>query len=780
MTKNRSELVRGLGVWGAASLVVGNIIGSGIFLVSSSMIQGVGTPEAVFLVWIFGGLLSLSGALTYAELGTMLPKAGGEYVYLREAYGPLWGFLYGWSRFLVMTTGAIATLAAGFARYFNFIFPDINSKAVAIIGIIVLGTVNYFGVKAGGIVQTFFTILKVGLILALACAALLIGGGDWAHLRTSVPVEAPVGGFVLALVAALWAYQGWSDLALAAGEVADPQKNIPRSLILGTAAVGLIYILANVAYFYILPAGDVAASQRVAGDVARRFLGAWGGGLVALAATISIFGALNGTILTGSRVPFAMAADGLFFGPLAQVHPRFHSPHIAVVVQSVLAAIMTLTGSFEQLFTYTVFAYWCYYGLAVAAVFVLRRKHPEWPRPYRTLGYPVVPALFVVVSGALVAQIIYQQVWWRSLVALGIIGLGVPAYYFFRSQAQAAGKVALAVVAGLVLLAPAAMAGTAATTKRAHQTVSPSGKEVVLFALNDAAAIESLRLHRESATIVSPQWYAASADGNLSGAPWQPLLEACRELRIPVAPAITNRDFSPQVAARLLSSPRARARLVRELLEQARRHGFRGYVIDFENLSAEAVQRRGFSEFLRELRASHSRAGLWLGVALPPPTPRHRQVFDYRAVGRVADRVVLMAYDQHGRYSVPGPIAGYGWVDSMLRETIALVPRQKLLLGMAFYHRNWGETGATAGSYNEALALQREHGADWRWHRSHRAHWFGFVQEGSPHTVWVEDARSVAEKLALARRYRLAGVAGWRLGQEDPRVWVLLDQFAED
>lgn len=765
------ELVRALGVWGAASLVVGNIIGSGIFLVSSSMIQGVGTPQAVFLVWVFGGLLSLSGALTYAELGAMLPKSGGEYVYLREAYGPLWGFLYGWSRFLVMTTGAIATLAAGFARYFNFIFPDINSKFVAVAGIIVLGTVNYFGVRAGGIVQTFFTILKVALILALVCAALSFGNGDWAHLRTSVPVEAPVRGFVLALVAALWAYQGWSDLALAGGEVADPQKNIPRSLMLGTAAVGLIYILANVAYFYILPSPDVAASERVAGDVARRFLGEWGGGLVALAATISIFGALNGTILSGSRVPFAMARDGLFFSPLAKVHPRFHSPHIAVIVQSVLAAIMTLTGTFEQLFTYTVFAYWCYYGLAVASVFVLRRKHPDWPRPYRTWGYPVVPALFVAVSGALVAQILYQQDWWRSLVALGTIALGVPAYYFFRGRSAAA---ALGVVALLLALAPAG----AHAKKR--DTAKAGGKEVVLFALNDTAAIESLRLHGEPAKAVSPQWYATSAEGSLSGGPWQPLLDVCRELQIPVTPAITNRDFSPEVGARLLSSPRARARLIRELLEEARRFHYRGYVIDFENLSAEAVQRRRFSEFLSELRASHSRAGLSLGVALPPPTPRHRQTFDFRAVGRLADRIVLMAYDQHSRFSAPGPIAGYSWVDAMLRETIALVPRHKLLLGVAFYHRNWGEASATSGSYNQALALQREHGADWRWDASHRAHWFGFVREGRPHTVWVEDARSVAEKLALVRRYRLAGVAGWRLGQEDPRIWVLLRQLQDN
>ena len=438
LPKSNSELVRGLGVWGAASLVVGNIVGSGIFLVSSSMMRGVGTPEAVFLVWIFVGLLSLSGALAYAELGAMLPHSGGDYVYLREAYGRMWGFLYGWTKFLVMTTAAMATLATAFALYLTIFFPSLHLKVVAVVVLAVLGAVNYFGVRAGGAVQTFFTVLKVALLLALVLAALVFGAewGDaqWSHLRTSIPVQAPVSGFVLALVAALWAYQGWNDLNLAGGEVADPQKNIPRSLLLGTVAVGLLYLLTNLAYFYVLPAAEVAASDRVAGDVARRLFGGWGGDAVALAALISIFGALNGSILSGARVPYAMARDGLMFGQLAAVHPRFYSPHVAVVVQTIIGALISLTGTFQQLFTYAIFANWCFYGLGVGSLFVLRRKHPEWPRPYRAWGYPVIPALFVVVSAALVVMILRQQEWWRSLVGLGMIGLGVPAYFFFRSR----------------------------------------------------------------------------------------------------------------------------------------------------------------------------------------------------------------------------------------------------------------------------------------------------------------------------------------------------------
>ena len=266
-SKSSGELIRGLGVWAAGSLVVGNIVGSGIFLVSSSMIRGVGTPEAVFLVWIFGGLLSLSGALAYAELGAMLPHSGGDYVYLREAYGRLWGFLYGWTKFLVMTTAAVATLATAFALYLTFLFPGLHSKLVSSTTSVSEPAVPY---------KPSSPFLRSPCCWRWCWPRWLSGlsgetpsGVTW---RTSVPVESPVSGFVLALVAALWAYQGWNDLNLVGGEVADPQKNIPRSLLLGTVAVGVLYILTNLAYFYVLPAADVAASDRVAGSVARLFV----------------------------------------------------------------------------------------------------------------------------------------------------------------------------------------------------------------------------------------------------------------------------------------------------------------------------------------------------------------------------------------------------------------------------------------------------------------------------------------------------------------------------
>ena len=768
----QTELIRGLGAWGASSVVVGTIIGSGIFLVSSTMTRGVGTPAAVFFVWVFGGLLSLSGALAYAELGAMLPEAGGEYVYLREAYGPLWGFLYGWSQFLVMKTASIATLAAGFALYFTFFFPSLNLKAVAVIVVAVLGTVNYFGVRTGGAVQTFFTVLKVALIMALVVAALVIGGGHWANFSTAVPVGSRLSGFVVALVAALWAYDGWNNVSMAGGEVADPQKNIPRSLVLGTMGVGLLYVLANVAYFYILPAPQVAAAQRVAGEVARKFLGEWGGSAVALAAMVSMFAAINGSILAGSRVPFAMARDGVFFPALARVHPRYHSPHVAVIVQSVLAALMALTGQYDELFTYVIFASWIYYGLTGAAVFMLRRKHPEWPRPYRTWGYPVLPALFVAISGALVVLTLREQAWWRSLLGLGIIGLGVPAYLIGRRYARKAGLAAVVLVCVCSVGAPTCRSATLAGLE-----AGAPRSELLLFTLNEEAALDSLRQHVARGTLLSPQWFAVSGGGALAGAPNAVLLEAARSRGVAVAPSVINRDFSAQAAAAVLRSAPARSRLVSQLTAKARQYGFRGYVIDFENLPADPATRKRFTQWMGELRAAFSPARLLLIVALPPPTTRQREALDYQAIGRLADRVVLMAYDQHGRFNDPGPIAGYEWVETALADISALIPARKLLLGIAFYHRNWGGAEATSGTYNEAVALGRENGAEWRWHPEYRAHWFDFMERGRRHTVWIEDAASVAEKLALARRFGLAGVAGWRLGQEDPRVWLLLQEF---
>jgi APA family basic amino acid/polyamine antiporter len=444
------ELLRSLGAWGAISIVVGTIIGSGIFLVPKTMVSEVGSPSLVLMVFVVGGLLSLCGALTYAELGAALPYAGGEYVYLREAYGPLLSFLYGWTQFWVIKSGSIATLATAFFYYLaNFwpslqapllVFPlprdstlEISSGQLLAIALILgLAWVNYFGVKLGGQVQTAVTVVKVGMILAIVLLAALLGGGESGNLVSTVSHRGGLQGFFAALVAALWAYDGWNNLNMVSSEIQNPQRNIPRALILGVLLVGAIYLCANVAYFYVLSASEVAATDRVASEAARKFLGDAGGDAVSLAAMISIFGALNGSILSGSRVPYALARDGYFFSPLGRVHARHRTPHYSILALSCWGAVLVLSGSYEQLFTYVIFAAWIFFGLTGAAVFVLRTKRPQMTRPFRVLGYPYIPVLFVVMAGALVLMTLWTSPR-ESLMGLGLIALGFP-YYLTRAK----------------------------------------------------------------------------------------------------------------------------------------------------------------------------------------------------------------------------------------------------------------------------------------------------------------------------------------------------------
>jgi basic amino acid/polyamine antiporter, APA family len=444
------ELLRSLGPWGAISIVVGTIIGSGIFLVPKTMVAEVGSPSMVLAVFVVGGLLSLCGALTYAELGAAMPYAGGEYVYLREAYGPLSSFLYGWTQFWVIKSGGIATLATAFFYYLANFWPSLQApllvlplpwdslleissgQLLAIALILGLAWVNYFGVKLGGQVQTAVTILKVGMILAIVLLAAFLGGGETGNLASTVSHTGGLQGFFAALVAALWAYDGWNNLNMVSSEIHNPQRNIPRALILGVLLVGAIYLCANVAYFYVLSAPEVAATDRVASEAARKFLGDAGGDAVALAAMISIFGALNGSILSGSRVPYALARDGYFFSPLGRVHARYRTPHYSILALSGWGAVLVLSGSYEQLFTYVIFASWIFFGLTAAAVFVLRTKRPALARPFRVLGYPYVPAVFVIMASALVLMTLWTSPR-ESLMGLGLIALGFP-YYLRRSK----------------------------------------------------------------------------------------------------------------------------------------------------------------------------------------------------------------------------------------------------------------------------------------------------------------------------------------------------------
>jgi basic amino acid/polyamine antiporter, APA family len=454
----RLELARDLGVSHASAVVVGTIIGSGIFLVPAEMMQAVGSARLVYLAWLVGGALSFFGALTYAELGAMKPQAGGEYVYVRDGYGPMSGFLYAWTWFVIAKPGSIATVATGLVRILGtfaiFSFFSRNAIAtpfavtwgqfLAIAAAIFISFLNYMGVKKAGEFQLIFTVLKVAIILGIVAVCFGGGSGSWSHFGESYAgAKGGIAGFMAALVAALWAYDGWNDLNMVAGEVKRPERNIPIALIAGVATVGVLYVLVNAAVQYVLPASAIAASPRPASDaVAVAAAAVWGRAgagvfaakLVSLGMAISMLVTLNGTIMSGARVPFAVARDGYFFRALAEVHPRFHTPAVAIAVQALLSIMLLLLGgSFRQLFSLTIFAEWLFYMIAGSTIFVFRWREPEAARPYRVLGYPLVPALFVAVAAVLLYYT-FRENWPNSLYGMLVILAGVPVFCWFRGR----------------------------------------------------------------------------------------------------------------------------------------------------------------------------------------------------------------------------------------------------------------------------------------------------------------------------------------------------------
>jgi APA family basic amino acid/polyamine antiporter len=445
----RPELVRDLGLSHAGAVVVGTIIGSGIFLVPAEMMQAVGSARLVYLAWMVGGLLSFFGALTYAELGAMKPQAGGEYVYVRDAYGPLAGFLYSWTWFLIAKPASIATITTGLVRILGT-FPIFSffshacvswplkvnyGQLVAIAATVLISGLNYIGVRRAGEFQFLFTLLKVAIILGIVGVGFSYSGGTWANFATEFAgAKGGIAGFFAALVAALWAYDGWNDLNMVAGEIRNPQRNIPLSLIWGVATVGALYILVNAAVQDVLPAAAVAASERPASDAVALVLGRAGASLVSAGMAVSMLVTLNGTIMSGARVPFATARDGYFFQALAEVHPRFHTPSAAIIVQCGLAIILLLLGgSFRQFFSLAIFAEWLFYMIAGSTVFVFRRRDPKADRPYRVWGYPVVPALFVLVSAVLLYYTFTDNLKSSALGCVAILA-GIPLYYFFARR----------------------------------------------------------------------------------------------------------------------------------------------------------------------------------------------------------------------------------------------------------------------------------------------------------------------------------------------------------
>ncbi len=440
-----AELKRDLGIWAALAIVVGTVIGSGIFRVPQSMILNTGSVPLVFAVWVVGGMLSLAGALTYAELAAAMPGAGGEYVYLTEAYGPLWGFLYSWTQMWVAKSGSIATLATAFFEYTAHFIPEFE-KLWFVLGpfpvkygqvfamglILLLGLINYFGVKIGGGVQVAVTVLKVALIAFVIVAGLL-----YSHPVAASAISAPplITGFTAALVAALWAYDGWNNVGMVASEVRNPQRNLPLALILGTVAVIAIYMAANWAYFRVLTPAEVGSHKLVAAEMMQRIYGPAGAAAVSIAAMISIFAALNGSILTGARVPYAAARDGLFFRSAARVHPAFRTPGVSILMLTAWSSLLVISGKYDELFTYVIFASWILYAMATASVFVLRKKRPDLPRPYKTLGYPIVPLLFLAGATLLeISTLIHQRR--ESITGIVLILLGLPFYFYWRRSAS--------------------------------------------------------------------------------------------------------------------------------------------------------------------------------------------------------------------------------------------------------------------------------------------------------------------------------------------------------
>lgn len=435
-----------LGTSHATAIVVGTIIGSGIFLVPYEMMRATGSAGLVYLAWIAGGLLSLFGAMTYAELSTLLPYAGGEYVYIRGIYGDLPAFLYMWTWFAVAKPASIASSTIGLARVLA-IFPSLGwlnhpafhtpftaqwSQIFAIAVTWLMTGLNYLGMRKAGEFQLFFTWLKVILIVVIAGICFGSLGGHWGNFATSFfGAHGGFGGFMIALIAALWAYDGWNDLTMVAGEVRDPQRSLPIALIAGLGIVGILYMATNAAIQYILPAAQIAASPRPAVAALQIITGPWGAALVSVAMAVSIIVSVNGTIMSGARVPFAAARDGLFFRRMADVHPRFSSPSTSLVVQALLTTgLLLAVGRFQQLFELAIFAEWLFYLVTATTIFFYRRRDQS-ARIYHVWGYPWVPALFVAAATVLLVYSYAENVK-NSLLGTAIILLGVPLFLVFR------------------------------------------------------------------------------------------------------------------------------------------------------------------------------------------------------------------------------------------------------------------------------------------------------------------------------------------------------------
>ncbi|MBP7777630.1 MAG: amino acid permease [Acidobacteria bacterium] len=448
-----AQLVRGIGLSGATLLVIGTVIGSGIFLTTGIMVQELPSTTLMLTAWVAGGLLAMAGGLTYAEMGSMFPRSGGLYVFLSEAYGPVWGFFFGWACLLVILTGSVAAVAVGFAEYFSYFFPALGmgnvlvsvampwgawnisaGQLVAAGSIAIITAINYVGVRSGNLTNTVLTVAKVGALVVLPILALV-------YMRVApsftpiVPTGAlrPMASFGVIMIAVMWTYEGWYYVAFAAGEIKDAARNVPRALIYGTLALTVIYLAVNLAYVYALSLEEMSGVVRIAEKAVTALVGPGGAALVAASVVVSTFGCNVAGVIAASRSCFAMAADGRFFPPAARVHPVYRTPHIALLITSGWSAFLTLTGGYEALFTYVTFASVLFGTLGGIAIFVLRAKQPDVLRPYRALGYPLIPALYVLGSFALVLNTLFERPT-ESISGLGLVALGLPFYWYWAPR----------------------------------------------------------------------------------------------------------------------------------------------------------------------------------------------------------------------------------------------------------------------------------------------------------------------------------------------------------
>jgi APA family basic amino acid/polyamine antiporter len=428
------RLPRRLGVWSAAAVLVGSTIGSGIFRVPSTVAEQVGSVGAIATLWMVGALVVLFGALTIAELAVLFPRSGGIYVFLREAYGPLPAFLFGWTELLVIRPSALGAIAILFAEYVGEFVPldSVTVRVVAAGAILLLAAANIRSLSWGAAVQNASTAAKVAALVGLALLAFVLGDGSKGAFGEPVSF-APIswGGFGIALVAVMWAYDGWADLTFLGGEVQDPARTLPRALLGGAAAIVVIYLVVNAAYLFLLSVSDMADRPLVAADAARTVFGGTGASVVSAVVMVSAFGALNGATMTGPRILFAMADDGAFFRPIAAVHVRYRTPWAAIALAALLGVGYVSVRSFEQLADSFVLGIWPFYALTVGAVFLLRHKRPELERPYRTVGYPWVPLVFLLASLAMLLNALVEQPA-STLYGFGIILLGIPVFYGWR------------------------------------------------------------------------------------------------------------------------------------------------------------------------------------------------------------------------------------------------------------------------------------------------------------------------------------------------------------